>query len=438
MWKAPITAAEALPYVVDAARREGYLGLMVILARTAEARLLHGELIQDWTSIHDVTGQRIAVLCPDPEFLPSERMRHSSSEYWTRLTIDDAAELPHTRLLAPGLGRLPAGRIAPLRPDSADAQQAAWTEAVGRCAAYFRIPERRLPAVLVLCLRDERDVLVELREHTSLYRLCKNIASHPGFEPGDEARWVEHDELTERAKSLAIGHGHFELVADDDPPRTMRRLLAVPEVRAQFEGLRKHLGRIAHVDPAQHLAWCRALDELTESDADQGAVLEFLEGIGQAVGAHPRRKELPGLATKARKVEHAVRKAADPPPRSRWFPESPEAESAREAQLALTRARLAELESELSSRPGLAAACETAAKAELGACEVAQLNLGGSSRIHAVTPIGPAPEGDPGGTTSNVSSGSVGGNVVQAGHIDAVHIHRARSFGEWWRRGRRD
>ncbi|HET6855968.1 MAG TPA: hypothetical protein VFH94_02590 [Streptomyces sp.] len=63
----PVEAASYLPYVMEAAEREGYLGLMVVLARTAEARSLHEELTRDWTSIHDVTGHALAVLCPEPE-----------------------------------------------------------------------------------------------------------------------------------------------------------------------------------------------------------------------------------------------------------------------------------------------------------------------------------------------------------------------------------
>ncbi|GGR82093.1 hypothetical protein GCM10010252_20900 [Streptomyces aureoverticillatus] len=66
----PLEARDYLPYVMEAARREGYLGLVVVLARTAEARNLHKELTRDWTSIHDVTGHALAVLCPEPRFVP--------------------------------------------------------------------------------------------------------------------------------------------------------------------------------------------------------------------------------------------------------------------------------------------------------------------------------------------------------------------------------
>ncbi|HEV2782344.1 MAG TPA: hypothetical protein VGX25_23375 [Actinophytocola sp.] len=453
MWKVPVTAAEALRYVVDAARRERYLGLMVILARTAEARTLHEELVRDWTSIHDVTGQSIAVLCPDPRFVLSESeegryyaFENNVTRYWKNLTLDEARDLPHTRLVLPRQDSLPRGQPVPLPPYPAEVLQAAWTEAVTRCATYFGIRESRLPAVLVLCLRDERDVLIQLRPQTSIYQLCKRIASHPGHEPGDEERMEERDALAGLVKHLAIGFGHHALVPDNDPPRTMRRLLTVAKVSAQFEGLHKHLSMIAHVDPELNLAWCTGLDELTDSDADHNAVLSYLSEMAQAVQAHPRRTELLSLNKKARKVERAVKAAADPPPEWRYLPESPAARAKREAERARAQAKLAELERVLNSRPGLAAACETAARAELGACEIAQLELDEyigirrgyhTQRIHAVTPVGPPPDDDANTATHNDISGTVHGVAVQAGHIDAVHFHgRRRLFGTKRRRGR--
>ena len=262
MWQVPVTAREALPYLIAAARRERYLGLMVILARTAEARTLHEELVRDWTSIHDVTGQNIAVVCPDPQFVlgASEKevryyaTENSATRYWSNLTLDEARNLPHTRLVIPGQSSIAHGRPVPFSPYPAEVQQAAWTEAVTRCATYFGIRESRLPAVLMLCLRDERDVLIQLRPQTSIYRLCKGIASLPGYEAEDEDLLKERDVLAKLVEHLAIGHNHRALVPVSTPLRTMRSLLTIAKVSAQFEGLHKHLSMIAHVDPDQNLA----------------------------------------------------------------------------------------------------------------------------------------------------------------------------------------
>lgn len=443
MWKAPVTAPEALPYIVDAARREGYLGLMVILARTAEARVLHEELVRDWTSIHDVTGQSIAVLCPDPRFVLNEKekegryyaIENDVTRYWSTLTLDEARELPHTQLVVPGQDSLPRGRPIPLSPYPAEVQQAAWTEAVTRCATYFGIRESRLPAVLVLCLQDEQDVLIQLRPQTSIYRLCKGIASHPGSEPRDEDRLEERDELAELVEYLAIDYGRHAEMPVDDPPRTMRRLLAIDKVRAQFEGLRKHLGMVACVDPDLNVAWCTGLDQLANSNVGHDTVLAYLSKMAKTVYAHPHKAQLLGLNKKVHKVERAVQSAANPPPEWRYLRESRTAKAEREAEHARARARLAELERVLNSRPGLAAASETAARAELGACEIAQLELDeyigirrgyDTQRIHAMTPIGPPPDDGANTATRNSISGIVHGTAVQAGHIDAVHFHGSR------------
>src|SRR5690242_7416307 len=67
VWSAPTTTAALLTHVVRGAEKAGFTGLMVILARTADASAQLYELSKEWTSVHDVTGQLIAVLSPDPQ-----------------------------------------------------------------------------------------------------------------------------------------------------------------------------------------------------------------------------------------------------------------------------------------------------------------------------------------------------------------------------------
>ncbi|SES14267.1 hypothetical protein SAMN05216188_12315 [Lentzea xinjiangensis] len=452
MWKVPVTAPEALPYIVDAARREGYLGLIVVLARTAEARTLHEELIRDWTSIHDVTGQRIAVLCPDPEFVLQEQEREGryfavdnpETYYWKRLTLDDARGLDHTVLTVPGRGARPRGKSSPFPPRRFKEQQAAWTEAVTRCAHHFGVPEARLPAVLVLCLRDDRDVLVRLRPETSIYRLCKGIASHPGHEPGDGDLMDERDALKGALKQLGTGQSRLAQVPVREPLRTTRALLADADVGAQFEGLRKHLGLIA---PEQAEVWRRELDELAGSDTGHDAVLCWLTEMIRSVRAHPDKVAFLGLDKKARKAKQAVEQAVNPPLAWRHVPETPAEKAERERECARAQARLREVEQTLASRQGLAAACESAAKAELGDCEVDQLELEEyislrrghrTERIHVVTPIGPSSADHHDMGVRNHISGTVHGIALQAEHVDTLHIHPRRRWfpGLRWRRER--
>jgi len=446
MWLVPTTASEALPYVVTAADRDGYLGLMLVLARTAEARTVHGELARDWTSIHDVTGHRIAVLCPDPEFVqpepiqpwdyfPSDRL----ADRWFGLKLAQCLDLPHTRVVIPG--------VPVARPrGSAEAHQAAWTEAVTRCAACFGVDEARLPAVLVVCLREETSVLIQLRPETSIYRLCKRIASSPGYAPGDDERLRERARLREAVPRLRVDGGRHRWVTPDDPPRTMRRLLEVPAVRKQFDGLAKHLATVAAADPALRREWSEGLRALTESDATDRAMCEYLHEIAEAVHAHPRRGEWRNLDNKVRKVAQVIEAAAHPRDEFRFVPESAEDKAVREQRLAHAEAELAEVEEWLDSRPGLAGACVAAARAELGACEVEQIS-GYRPRpgrmdelaLRVVRPIGPAPDAREVPVVRNELSGTVHGPAVQAGHIDHLHVHNGRRSGRLsrpWRKRR--
>lgn len=456
MWKVPVTAPEALPYIVEAAQRDGYLGLMVILARTAEARTLHKELSRDWTSIHDVTGHRIAVLCPDPHFVDPEDTdrdlpfvtENSYSRFWLQLTLADSLDFKHTKVLIPGRHSMEDAesfRGVPVSrpPYPEDVQQAAWTEAVTRCAAVFGVGESRLPALLVLCLREQQDVLIQLRPETSLFRLCKKIASHPGYSPEDDLRLRERARLKgrvadlERRRRFREDHGRHEWRKVDDAPKSMRRLLAVDSVRKQIDGLQQHLTRVAHVDPDAHHEWVEILKELVRSDAAEEAVQTRLSEMVDSVRAHPRKVEWRSLDKKIKKVQHAVRAAAEPPSVLQYIPEGREERIKREKQdeerFTRAQAELEELEIWLDGKPGLAEACRTAAQAEMGSCAVEQLKLSEcisigrnyeTERIQAVRPVGPSPE--PGGSNiavSNNLSGTIHGPAVQAGRTGDIHLH---------------
>ncbi|MGC9442707.1 hypothetical protein [Streptomyces sp. WG5] len=494
MWKAPVNAREALPYIVDAARRDGYLGLMVVLARTAEARTLHEELSRDWTSIHDVTGHRIAVLCPDPSFVddPEEEpyctaLESPRSRFWKNLTLDDCGGFRHTRVLTPD----DAWRGVPVArpPYPEDVQQAAWTEAVSRCAEFFGIAERLLPAVLVLCLREETDVLIQLRPETSLYKLCKRVASHPGYSPGDDVRLRERARLTRLVERFPRhGFGRHERREVEDPPTSMARLLEVDAVRKQIDGLRHHLTLVAHVDPDAHRAWSERLAELIRADAAEQTAQAFLTEIARAVRADPRKADWRRLDQKAEKVKRALREAADPPAELHYVPESQDAKAEREARLAALQAELAETEQWLDSRPGLAEACRKAARDDMGPCTVEPLKLAeylslgrgySAERIQVMRPTDSPPAsgdadtgGDTGGDantggapriggntdtgagagagTGNDLSGTIHGPAVQAGQVGDIHFHvheprapsrtdgLARLRRAWGRRKRRD
>ncbi|GAA1754381.1 hypothetical protein [Streptomonospora arabica] len=419
----PVQAADYLPYIMRAAERGGYLGLMVVLARTAEARSLHQELTRDWTSIHDVTGHALAVLCPEPHLEPERRAtsveearmhqpeavrRH---EFLKRAALHDIPPFDYTRLVTPGIQRTPIPRHPP------QLQHAAWTEAVSRCAGFFGVPEQRLPALLVVCLREDTDVLIQLREDTSVYELCKRIASHPGYLPGDYGLLAERDEI-----KTALDMWGVPAVRKQTPPELhrMRHLAELPAVRKQTKGLHQHLDTVAHVAPGLRREVAEGLQRHIESDAPADEVQAWLSGMAHRAFTHPRKTELLRLHAKLRKVAHALEKAR-PHESDIWD---------------FGRDRLAEMKRRLAARPGLAAACEDAAREVLGDCETGPLvdteeyrwlyRQHDTRRIRTVWPVGRPPRPSPeeeGGTRNTLCATTVHGAAVQAGTIDALHLH---------------
>ena len=177
----PVTAAEYLPHIMRAAEASGYAGLMVVLARTADARPQHEELTRDWTSLHFVTGSLLAVLCPDPDAsghrsavkggplgraagVPGLHLEHQSWQrqnsfqhnFWDKQARLDFSQSKATR--------------------SAEAHHAAWTEAASLCARFFGFAEAQLPSVLILSFWDETGVLIRLQPTITLYSFAKALA----------------------------------------------------------------------------------------------------------------------------------------------------------------------------------------------------------------------------------------------------------------------
>jgi hypothetical protein len=73
------TYRDVLPGLIADATAANRSGMLVILARTADARQWHHELTTDWTSIHDVTGRARGVICPNPSARGTFGMHNGSS-----------------------------------------------------------------------------------------------------------------------------------------------------------------------------------------------------------------------------------------------------------------------------------------------------------------------------------------------------------------------
>ncbi|QKW06524.1 hypothetical protein HUT18_09030 [Streptomyces sp. NA04227] len=346
MWSAPVSAAAFLPHVVRAAREAGFSSLLVVLARGADAAPLQRELTREWTSIHDVTGHLVAVLCPEPATAKSPITTFTSM---SGRFLRDVAQMHDLRVFPLGGGYAelagelvmsvsrhsePGTRIdghsytaAPFTPRE---HHLAWTEAASRCATHFGIPEADLPALLLLDFPEPSALLLTLRPDSPLspYRLCKEIAEQLGCTKRAAALFAEAEELARAEVLLAAraerGGGRADGPADDEAAveAERARLLAVlddplsahldAELRAAYAGLDQHLCRVEDVEPDLVAQWRTRLGELTSSGApvtvrDALHLLFDVLGRVRAEGSGGRRWL--GLHRKARKVLRATAEA---------------------------------------------------------------------------------------------------------------------------------
>ena len=201
----PIPVDRYLLPLLDAAKSSGFIGLVFVLARTADAREQHAELAEDWTSLHDVTGPLIGVLCPSRTGRPRESVilaedstgvgvqgfrlefedassantRQFEREFW------DAASKDQQIREAIASFKLPPGIIEDEPPLPPVQLAAAWTKATTESAQHFGIAEGRLPCLLILSLWERTALVVRLRPNLSIYRLVRETVLILGDGPAD-------------------------------------------------------------------------------------------------------------------------------------------------------------------------------------------------------------------------------------------------------------
>ncbi|WP_262703148.1 MULTISPECIES: hypothetical protein [Streptomyces] len=492
MFSAPASIPALLPHVVRAAENAHFTGMVVVLARTADARTLHWELTDDWTSLHDVTGQLLAVLCPDPE-------RRLTDVYQLNLVsdtyVDEVASLYGLSVLplchvgdnfawrfVDSLHSAPEalipGDVFAEAPRTPQEHHVAWTEAVSRCAAYFEVPESWLPGVLFLDFTERTAVLVRWpepeRPDFGLYRLCKQIAGDLGHsrraaELRKEKRQLERE--AERLEWKTRGLERDVRGYEDGDIKGLEVFRAGlkdcldehmgPELRAQFEGLDRHLEMVSPADPELVGNWRARLAELLSSGTVDESVRHLL-AMARHVRATHRQHDWRRLSTKVVKVLNATNEALGV--RFHWSlgSEDPLAsaiglladrkERARAKrdtsvqQLGETRDRLRDtrnlldavrgeldrITSRIEAEGSIAAATQKAARRLIGATETETHQGSGGLAGYRLVDIRPLPEAEPAqqapskatGSANTISDGTFHGPTVQAGHISGgVHFH---------------
>ena len=218
----PIPVNRYLLPLLNAAKSSGYIGLVFVLARTADARDQHAELAQDWASLHDVTGPLIGVLCPSPTGLPGEsrviRARSNGMGVGVPgLMFEHASEADDQQFArafweaASGDTQIrnaianfkPPPRIVMPEPPLPPAElAAAWTVVTTESAQYFGITEGSLPCVLIMSLEEQASLVVRLRPALSIYKLLRKTVKNLGKEQARiAALHARRRELTEELRT---------------------------------------------------------------------------------------------------------------------------------------------------------------------------------------------------------------------------------------------
>jgi luciferase-like monooxygenase len=484
MWSAPASVRALLPHVVRAAEHADFSGLVVVLARTADARQLHRELTRDWTSIHDVTGHLIAVLCPDPiPWRPQERLAQLIET--SHGSVDTFAHMHDLSFFALGghekqldshfadsvsrhspPGTLVIGHAWAQAPYTPKEHHAAWTEATSRCATYFGIPEAQLPSILILSFEEKAAVLIYLADGLRLpfYGLCKQIATDLGYtkrasELREQSQALGVSKASarraeERAQAGAQRINHlYETLQDGLEDQLGQRMS--DKLRSQFQGLDKHLQALADVDPARVGQW-RATTRAMLSTGTVADAYRHLFAMHRYVSDTRSQHNWLRLHAKAGKVISAINDTLQVHISWPLQSDDPIAEQMRilaeqmrildddqkkarlqlrsiQDQMLAVRAGLDEIRSQ-QDREGLAAASETAARRLIGAAETQIIQgkaglAGYQLRVIRPTarPIRPAQS--PGASLSNSFTGTVRGPVIQAGQIHGdVHVHHTSLF----------
>ncbi|HEV2374494.1 MAG TPA: hypothetical protein VGS19_20325 [Streptosporangiaceae bacterium] len=273
MFLTPLPVDVFLAQLLSASEACEYMGVVLLLARTADSRSQHEELTRDWTSVHDVTGPLLAVVCPVPYQGPGPTTGIGGGVYhrkhemvagveglslnFSRASDTSSLETHFWRPLDP-LGWKAARR--PLPPEE---HQESWTQATTRAALYFGIDESLLPGILILSLQEHRGALIQVADRLSIYELFKKLVENIGPEPRRLEEMLQEQRTTRR---------RLERLAEDASVwRSLTRRVPI-EWPAQVDALDRRLMEIEHLDPAL-VAECRRRLNNVRDDGSSDQIL---------------------------------------------------------------------------------------------------------------------------------------------------------------------
>ncbi|MFD6323433.1 alpha/beta fold hydrolase [Streptomyces sp. NPDC058442] len=179
----PLPIGMFLKSLLSAAESCGYLGAVVLLARARDAEAQYRELTDHWTSVHDVTGPALAVLCPMPPHAGPHGVPHPADPGRGVVAEGMTLEVPHSRQrfeenfwndlsFGPGWDE---AFVKPERPAPAEVHASGWTQTVTDAAEFFGIEESHVPCLVVLSMGERHGTVIPIDESFGVYNFLKEL-----------------------------------------------------------------------------------------------------------------------------------------------------------------------------------------------------------------------------------------------------------------------
>ncbi|MEU3743529.1 hypothetical protein AB0E78_41610 [Streptomyces sp. NPDC032198] len=282
MYVTPLPINVFLRHLLSASATSSYLGAVLMLARTAEARTQHEELIEDWTSVHDLSGASLAVLCPvAPPYGPpieaevggvrSPRGREIVGAEGMRVDLpirDEAFRGAFWDSMRRDGSDSQFGWVAGARPRSSEEHKRGWTQATSSAAAFFGLRESLIPCLLVLSIRERHGTVIAMEEDLSVYRLFKQLIVNIGPAPAQLAEMLSEQRSAQRRVS---------------------ELMRVPIPSSQIDALWRDLREVERLAP-ELIADCRSRLAAIRDGGSSGRVLA--EKLREVIVTLPPAEEM--------------------------------------------------------------------------------------------------------------------------------------------------
>ncbi|MFJ5534921.1 esterase/lipase family protein [Streptomyces sp. NPDC093261] len=246
----------------------------MLLARERDAEAQHRELTDHWTSVHDVTGPALAVLCPVPTHAWPRAVQNPTDPGRGVMAEGMTLEVPHSRhrfernfwkdlSFRPGWDE---AFVKPERPASAEAHASGWTQAVTDAAEFFGIEESHVPCLVVLSMVERHGTVIPMDEVFGVYDFLKKLKECMPSAP------VGPGKLLDQRQRLLDQIAQHRSVLEPDQVRSLSRKLAGAEVLAPelVADCRARLQTLTQAEPSDaDLRALRAVSDLLRSPRRQ-------------------------------------------------------------------------------------------------------------------------------------------------------------------------